>query len=230
MVALFQVEPYQGFFRDDSSLNGIRLHCPDGSFITSTVGLCIRNKISFLYDILVKERGDLDVEARKYISTLTVSNGGLWGKWGEKQLCQKGYAKGFSLKVQSMLGALGDATALNGIRLHCSDGSLITSSVGEDGTWSYEHSCFLGYLISFSLRVSPPQGIGDDTAANNIKFKCEDGRKLEGNGPAWGTYGAWSETCIMSGICGIQTKVERPQGLAALDRTELNDVKFFCCT
>ncbi|XP_054830427.1 vitelline membrane outer layer protein 1-like [Eublepharis macularius] len=126
-------------------------------------------------------------------------------------------------------GRLIDDTGINGIRLHCSDGTFITSSVGRFGTWSDKQFCWFGFLASFSLRVSPPQGIGDDTAANNIKFKCEDGIILEGSGPEWGTYGAWSDSCEPGAMCGLQTKVEYPKGAAALDRTELNDVKFFCC-
>ncbi|KAM4747513.1 uncharacterized protein WCC33_005081 [Rhinophrynus dorsalis] len=134
-------------------------------------------------------------------------------------------------KVQEKQGR-GDDTALNGICLHClPDGDTVnehtvTSSEGEFGNWSSTFWCLTGQLTSFSLNVEPPKKPGDNTAANNIKFKCTDNRVLEGAGLSRGEYGNWSKSCT-DGICGIVTKVEgkKPKG----DNTALNDVKFLCC-
>ncbi|XP_054830424.1 vitelline membrane outer layer protein 1-like [Eublepharis macularius] len=169
---------------------------------------------------------------------LRVPNGARWGKWRDFQFCYKSYAKGFSLKVQPYQGFFFDDTSLNGIRLHCSDGSMITSTVGPDGTWSKAKTCKKsGHLTSFSLRVQATAPF-ENTAANNIKFKCTDGSELEGDGHAWGKYGPWSQSCKKGGICGIQTKVdvrmwyENPpyrRRSFLRDLTGLNDVKFVCC-
>ncbi|XP_060091293.1 vitelline membrane outer layer protein 1-like [Heteronotia binoei] len=156
-------------------------------------------------------------------------NGGQWGTWGAMNNCSRSRAKGFSLKIQTRQGHFADDTSLNGIRLICSDDSIITSAVGAYGTWSDAFLCPSGLLTSFMLRVSPRSVLGDDTAANNIKFKCTDGTELEGNGPALGDYGSWSGSCKDDGTCGIQTKVEMPEGFFSIDNTGLNDVKFFCC-
>lgn len=84
-----------------------------------------------------------------------------------------------------------------------------------------------GFLVAFSLRVEDPETRGDNTAANNVRFRCSDGTELEGSGLAWGDFGEWSKACP-KGMCGLQTKVEQPRGL--LDDTALNDVRFFCCS
>ncbi|XP_077783165.1 vitelline membrane outer layer protein 1-like [Podarcis muralis] len=164
---------------------------------------------------------------RKYNSVLMVSNGGQWGEWGKVEFCPKGYAYGFSLKTTPYSqGLVVDDTSLNGIRLHCSGGGVVQSTVGPFGMWLERKKCPKGYLVAFILNVEAPQGPADDTAANNIHFTCGDGTVLEGQSTEFGTYGDWSKRCPTGAICGIQTKVE---GITSVDITGLNDVKFFCC-
>ncbi|KAI5612877.1 vitelline membrane outer layer protein 1, partial [Silurus asotus] len=177
---------------------------------------------------------------RPHQSLLFVDNGQRWGKWGLKEMCPNGYyAAGFSLKVRYWESLLvGDNTALNGIRLHCvnslggsgpySDYASVQSDTGSWGEWTDIQWCKSGMLKSFQLRVEPYQGtMWDDTAANNIKFKCSGDEEIKGAGMSWGDWGSWSETCTGSGICGLQTIVEEPKGVG--DDTALNDVRFYCC-
>ncbi|KAK2898144.1 vitelline membrane outer layer protein 1-like [Channa argus] len=158
-----------------------------------------------------------------------------WGDWGHIDMCPEGsYASGFSIKVERNQGS-GDDTALNGIRLYCVNPNnrvgpytTVESSVGRWGEWTPVKSCSTGYLASFMLRVEPAQGDGDDTSVNNLKFICSgSGAQLEGHGMEWGSWGTWSNKCPKGAICGLQTRVESPQGNG--DDTSLNDVQFFCC-
>ncbi|XP_048349992.1 vitelline membrane outer layer protein 1-like [Sphaerodactylus townsendi] len=169
-------------------------------------------------------------EGREFIGMLSVTNGGQHGDWGEVQSCSNGYANQFSLMVHGKQGAFQDDTSLNGIRLYCTDGSVITSLVGRHGDWSHEHSCKSGFLKSFSLRVFEFERGTDNTVAENIKFRCTDGTETEGHGHNWGRYGSWSAPCPKGGICGIQTRVDLRDRQSTQDLTGLNNVKFFCCS
>ncbi|XP_070605821.1 vitelline membrane outer layer protein 1-like [Erythrolamprus reginae] len=170
-----------------------------------------------------------NTEIREFKSTIFVKNGGAWGYWGGDGFCLEGFVNGFSLKVEAAQGS-SDDTAVNGIRLHCSEGGYIQSAVGPWGIWTKSQYCRpTHYLVSFSLRVEPAQGVRDDTAANNIQFSCSDGQVLRGYGHNWGKFDKWSSRCpsTSKGICGLRTRLERDQG--AGDDTALNDVRFFCC-
>ncbi|XP_048022426.1 vitelline membrane outer layer protein 1 homolog [Megalobrama amblycephala] len=145
------------------------------------------------------------------------------------------YAAGFSLRVEESSYIMNDDTSLNGIRLHCvypSKGShelyeTIESDVGNWGEWKDIKWCPSGFLKAFQLRVESSLGVGDDTAANNIRFKCSQDSVLQGDGTAWGNWGKWSSTCGGTGICGIKTRVEEPKGRG--DDTALNDAQMYCC-
>ncbi|KAI4890386.1 hypothetical protein NFI96_014544 [Prochilodus magdalenae] len=176
---------------------------------------------------------------RPYVGIISVTNGLPWGSWGYREMCPLGtYATGFGLKVESNQGFLGDDTALNGIALRCTASrtpstSIINyataqSNVGSWGQWTQNKWCTTGQLVAFQLRVESYRGVyADDTAVNNIRFKCSNGAILEGDGMGWGTWGSWSANCAGKGICGIETRVEAPQG--PLDDASLSDVRFYCC-
>ncbi|XP_054851273.1 vitelline membrane outer layer protein 1 homolog [Eublepharis macularius] len=153
-------------------------------------------------------------------------------------MCPEGsYATGFSIKVEPYQGLSNDDTALNGIRLHCTQGGrgdkhqdhTVESQSGMWGKWLDPIWCPPGgYLERFSLRVEKTRsGLKDDMGATSIRFACSGGENLEGHGLAWGEYGVWSPRC-KKGMCGIQTKQEPPRG-SLRDDTALNDVRFFCC-
>ncbi|XP_075061813.1 vitelline membrane outer layer protein 1 homolog [Mixophyes fleayi] len=165
---------------------------------------------------------------------ISVDNGAEWGKWGEMEKCPHGsVAKGFSLKVQPPQGT-GDDTAVNGVRLHCvrckhpHNETTITSDVAPWGNWTEPQWCNFGVLSKFIMRVEGDQGRGDDTAVDNIKFQCSDGKEMEGPFILWGQYGkAWSESCT-NGISGLKTKVQGKEQDGVDDNTGLNDVQFYC--
>uniref|UniRef100_A0A8C2JAJ9 Vitelline membrane outer layer protein 1-like n=1 Tax=Cyprinus carpio TaxID=7962 RepID=A0A8C2JAJ9_CYPCA len=180
---------------------------------------------------------DINRKNRWWLKVYYATN---WGSWGSKDICPNGtYAAGFSLKVEQLShGFWGDNTALNGIRLHCIDPSKglsssyenyasVQSEVGSWGQWTEIKWCPSGLLTAFQLRVESSQGIEDDTAANNIRFRCSQGSLLEGDGTNWGEWGGWSSTCKGKAICGIWTQVEAPQGMR--DDTALNDASMLCC-
>ncbi|KZS07489.1 Uncharacterized protein APZ42_028601 [Daphnia magna] len=123
-------------------------------------------------------------------------------------------------------------TPLNGIAFKCLSSNIwITSSVGPWGGYGRDFICPTGtYITQCQLRVESRQGSGccgcDDTAANNLNCKCSNNDIMNGDGTEWGDWMAFSRNCS-TGICGLQTRVERSQGIG--DDTALNDAIFMCC-
>lgn len=106
--------------------------------------------------------------------------------------------------------------------------SSLPPSLSSFGEWTQPQYCPSGVLTSFQIRVEPHQGLfGDDTAVNNVKFRCSTNPTLEAPGTEWGEYGYWSQECQDGGICGIETKMEEYQ--YGLDDSSMNDVRFHCC-
>ncbi|XP_045182508.2 vitelline membrane outer layer protein 1-like [Mercenaria mercenaria] len=166
-----------------------------------------------------------------------------WGTWGRPQFCAQGsFAIGYEMKIQRMQ-LEGDDTALNAVKLVCQSleghhfGGTATSTVGLFGNWGGEITCKDGFFLKmFALQAAVHQQNGDDTAANYVKFKCQDFASKEtsyelakppGHG-FWGTMGSWSKSCpANSAICGIRTKVDDDHH--GNDKISLTDVEFYCC-
>lgn len=104
---------------------------------------------------------------------------------------------------------------------------LVCFSFPRWGQWSKVHRCPQGHLSSFQLQVEPLRWGTDNTAANNLRMKCQTKVVLEVPWAGWGAWGPWSPRCPKGGICGLQTRVQTPQ--RSKDDTALNDVVFFCC-
>jgi hypothetical protein len=107
--------------------------------------------------------------------------------------------------------------------------NLIVSFLNSTGNFDNIQDCPFGaYMKSFQLRVSPAGNTTDNTAVNNIRFKCSNDREINGLGNTGGYWGDYSDECL-DGICGMETRV-RPDGGIVVDNTALNDVRFTCCT
>ncbi|XP_045189853.1 vitelline membrane outer layer protein 1-like [Mercenaria mercenaria] len=204
--------------------------------------------VLFILSISVASGFLLETSNRNVTKILKVTNAGRYGYWSNPQFCPPGtFASGFSMKIESNQFT-GDDTALNAIRLTCSDdsghaqlGYQITSGEGPFGSWSKTETCnqqfhASNFLVGFALQVEAPQGAGDDTSANYVKFFCRDfdgnNAETELNRPPghgnFGNWGEWSDSCDKdSAICGLNTKVESQQGGG--DDTGLNDAIFYCC-
>jgi len=162
---------------------------------------------------------------------------GDWGTWGSMQLCRNnGFAVSFRTQVEHKRR---DDTGLNSVCLLCSGGDVVCSkkyySKLNTGTWHFaRRECWNG-LDAFQIKYESKQGmLADDTAANDIRFRCRsdyprgDWRKAGDSYEEGYGYGEWkavekcSKDCV---ICGIQTQVED----RISDKTGLNGVKFQCC-
>ena len=159
------------------------------------------------------------------------STRGGWGTWGGAEYCENGvFARGFIFRAEKWEKDQDD-TGGNAVCLKCGDED-VCSKMAVWGTWREPQICPDGsYLSGWRQNVEPSQGRSDDTALDNVEYRCRDaenwGRtedmKVEAN--EWGTWSRWKECPRGQFICGIETRVEDPDG----DDTALNDIKHTCC-
>ena len=162
--------------------------------------------------------------------------GAPWGSWKDTIFCSDGdYAVGYEMRVDSPED--GDNTALNSVRLICQsklggNWYKIMSHPGGFGEWRSASLCTSpedDRLVSARLRVALPQGSGDDTAANDIQFKCSKSGQLaaDGGGDA-GSWNDWHACPAKTAICGLSIRYE--DFLGESDDTAMNGIKLWCCT
>ncbi|XP_077326865.1 vitelline membrane outer layer protein 1-like [Lithobates pipiens] len=94
-----------------------------------------------------------------------------WGSWTGIRWCPSGFLIRFALQVEWPQGK-GDDTAVNNIMFQCSDNNILTGNGGVWGTFGdWSNMCQNG-ICGIRTRVEPPQGKDDDTALNNVIFRC----------------------------------------------------------
>ena len=201
-----RVEEPQGETGDDTTLNGLEIGC----------------------------RKTKSSSKQKFIKPSGKKISGYWGKWAPVfSTCPAGsYAYGFRVRVEKKQGK-GDDTALNAIQLRCrtpsgSGKGLVKSLEGGWGSWSSWTHCAKGHFLkSYRMRVEKRQGNKDDTAANDVTFKCTNGKTLTASrrGP-WGTWKNGQDCGNKGVISGLKTRVESSQ--KDKDDTALNGLDVQC--
>ncbi|CAF0737227.1 unnamed protein product [Brachionus calyciflorus] len=144
-------------------------YCPLGSY---AVGFNVKVDLS-----LTDKTGlnTIQLICNDVSNTKIVSYDGLFGTWGTSKFCSNNQKlTGFKLRYQSSLLGLSDDSAANSIVMYCEDKSALTPSLeGYEGSWYGAYYCTEGRAIcGLSVQYESSNGIFDDTALNNVIFKC----------------------------------------------------------
>ena len=150
---------------------------------------------------------------------------GIWGDWGNEDMCLEDYATSFRVRVEPKVG---DNSALNSVCLVCKDKREICSKLGFWGDWYSSGTCEEGFTEA-KYRFEERQGSGDDSAGNTLRLNCGVGNNYMSAVGAPDLWGDWSTRSCPYGtrICGIQTRVEPRQDDG--DDSALNGIKLRCC-
>ncbi|XP_075037375.1 vitelline membrane outer layer protein 1 homolog [Mixophyes fleayi] len=94
-----------------------------------------------------------------------------WGSWGSMVKCNSGYVVSFQIKVEPNQ-FVGDDTALNNIKIQCSNGEQLEPKGDPWGSYSlWSGKCNSGGC-GIQTKVEKPQAFGDDTAVNDVRMFC----------------------------------------------------------
>lgn len=108
------------------------------------------------------------------------SHNGYWGSWGGVASCPNSssstptnFMTAARLRVEPSQGG-GDDTGANDATFKCRAGETINPGGGRAiGNWSNYATCPADSAVcGISTRVEGPQGSGDDTAMNGMRFDC----------------------------------------------------------
>ncbi|KAI5612878.1 vitelline membrane outer layer protein 1, partial [Silurus asotus] len=139
-----KVQPYQGFWVDDTALNGIALHCSEPIGNNGIVGPF----------------------------TTIKSSEGSWGSWTQNVWCPNGVLTAFQLQVESYQWLLDDSAATN-IRFICTGNQVLEGSGMNWGYWgSWSTVCAENGICGIQTKVDSPNWQRDDTALNDVLFYC----------------------------------------------------------
>ena len=158
------------------------------------------------------------------------------GNWGHWDHCSEGHhVMGMNLRIEAKQGS-GDDTALNAIRLTCTDGEVLVSAEKQWGDPQEYTESADRTITRVQLRSAPqlppiPQWWfeekdGDNTAANGIRFQDGQGNNYSPGDGNWGAWGEWASCPIGTVIMGFRTYVMPSQGSG--DDTALERVQFKC--
>ena len=132
----------------------------------------------------------------------------------------------------------GDNTALNAIRLTCTDGEELVSAEQQWGDWldfKWTTVDRKRTITAVQLRSEPHLGdsggvqiIGslDDTSANGVRFQDGYGWRYRPGDGFWGAWGDWASCPGGTFIVGFRTYVVPHLGSG--DDTALERVQFEC--
>ena len=147
------------------------------------------------------------------------------GNWGHWDHCSEGHhVMGMRLKIESNQGR-GDDTALNAIRLTCTDGEELVSAEQKWGDWQDYTQSADRTITAVQLR-SEQHFSGDNSAANGVRFQDGEGNTYSPGDGYWGVWGDWASCPAGTDIVGFRTYVVPHLGSG--DDTALERVQFEC--
>ena len=120
-----------------------------------------------------------------------------------------------------------DDTALNAIRLTCTDGEVLVSAEGPWGVW-HEYTESADHIVGLQLRSERHSHDLDDTATNGVRFLDTVGRHYYPGDGMWGDWRDWVFCPAGTVVIGFRTQVEHSRGLRGGDDTALNRAEFIC--
>ena len=90
--------------------------------------------------------------------------------------------------------------------------------------------CVNGFMSGFRFRAEGDI-VGDDVMGTNLDAICQSEEILEGSGiNIWGDWSSWTFCPPEAAVCGLQTRVQNPQGDLAWEYDAgLTDIKLQCC-
>ncbi|OXA51856.1 vitelline membrane outer layer protein 1 homolog [Folsomia candida] len=143
-----KVHSDQGFFGDDSALNGIELLC-----ISPTAKRPARNA------------------SMTEFSTITSLVGHHGSMTGLQECPDPGFAVGYELRSEGDQGFAVDDTAANNLKIHCSGLGILEGAGQGWGDWTGALTCPRGLKIcGIQTQVEGPNS--DDTTLNNVNMGC----------------------------------------------------------